>query len=170
MDYAVFDDKLLLTLNGRSRVIIVVIIFVAITLLFEVIYFCITKSNRGVSIWNLFMQKPLFATRLTTKQQIGRDITVLCILTFIFIFTSLPIFSDIANQQYVKIEAQYSRNDRTSDGNLFSYGHVYAETDKKTVTLELPYGWTEDEFPLGTYRGTVWYSEESKVILAFIPQ
>lgn len=170
MDYAILEQRLIETVTERSKVLIIIIIFITISLLMKILHLCITKTNAGVTIWMLFTKKTLCRLRLTTKQQIVRDVAILAILITSLVYIAFPICRDVKNQQYVKIEAVYSREKQTSDGNLFSYGHVSVKNNGTTIFLELPCDWSEAEFPLGEYVGTIWYSEESKVILAFIPQ
>lgn len=170
MDYALFEERLLYTLAGRSTVIITVFILIAISLLVELIHFWKTKTNQAIIIWNFLLKKRKISIKKTAKQQMIQDIVCIAILSTILVYSVFPTYRDITNQQYVKIETEYSRNERHSDGNLFSYGHVYIKTGDKTITLNLPRNWTAAEFPEGTHYGTIWYSEESMVILAFIPQ
>ena len=170
MNYVAFEERLWLTFEGRNKIILMVLILVMVTLLGETLYYCVKKTNFGVSIWTFLMHKPLFSQRLTLKQQIARDIVVIVLLFAFLIYSAIPIYCDTKQQRYVEIEAQYIRNERASEGNLFSYGHVYIEYDGKQLTLELPRDWDDEEFPLGDFYGTVWYSEKSKIILAFIPQ
>ena len=165
----VFREKLLFTCVGRNTAILIVLFLVIATLVVEVIWFCTQRSNKGISIWSFLGKKPLFAQRLSLKQQIMRDVVVIVILSAFLICSAIPNYRDIKNEQYVEIRANYTRNERTSDGNLFTNGHVYIDVNGEILTLELPRGWTGEEFPLGTFYGTVWYSMETKVILAFIP-
>ena len=160
---------LTLTLQHQYTLVIVVLGLIVLWLIIELTWFCKTKSNDGISIWNLFSSKPIFKNRLTLKQQIGRDIAAIIILIVYVLYGGIPIVHDISSQQFIQIEAKYSRTDRSSEGNLFSNGRAYIEVDGQNMGLNLPYGWTDDEFPEGTYFGTVWYSEESHYILAFIP-
>lgn len=170
IDYVFFNERLIFTFIGRSRIILAALVLVIVTLLIETIYCCVNRSNKGISVWTFLTRKPLFSQRLTLRQQITRDIVVSVILCAILISSAFPIYSDIKQLGYVEVEAQYTRNERSSEGNLLSYGHVYVETNGEMLSLELPRGWTNEEFPLGTYYGTVWYSKRTKVILAFVPQ
>lgn len=168
MNYSVFNERLVLTICNRYRIIFIFIVLVAITLIVELVYFYRTKSNQGISIWNFLSPKPIFQTRFTAKQQIVGDIIVIILLSAIMIHSVAPSYRDVSNQQYVKVTGQFSRDEYNSKPNLFSYGRVYVETKDRKIGLDLPADWTE-EFPAGTCYGTVWYSEETKVILSFEP-
>lgn len=169
MNYSELSKRLVLTMCKRYSILFIFILLVAITLIVELIYYYKTKSNRGVSIWNFLSRKPIFQTRLTTKQQIVRDIIVIILLSVIMICGAVPAYRDVSNQQYVKVSGQFSRDEYNSKPNLFSYGRVYIETKDQVIGLDLPADWTSIEFPEGTCYGTVWYSEETKIVLSFEP-
>ena len=113
MDYAILEQRLIETVTERSKVLIIIIIFITISLLMKILHLCITKTNAGVTIWMLFTKKTLCRLRLTTKQQIVRDVAILAILITSLVYIAFPICRDVKNQQNVKIEAVYSREKQT---------------------------------------------------------
>ena len=167
MIFAQFDQRLIDTMIDRCKIVGVLWIIILLTLAIEALYCWKTKSNQGVSIWNLFSKKPIFLNRLSLKQRMGRKLIVAIILPVLMIWLGLPVYNDIAQQQYIQAQANYSRNENTSKNHLFSNGYVVIETGNEEIRLELPANWTEQEFPEGLHCGTVWYSQESKVILSF---
>ena len=90
MNYSELSKRLVLTMCKRYSILFIFILLVAITLIVELIYYYKTKSNRGVSILNFLSRKPIFQTRLTTKQQIVRDIIVIILLSVIMICGAVP--------------------------------------------------------------------------------
>lgn len=85
----------------------------------------------------------------------------------------LPAVNDILNESYVCIHGEYymyNFNYRYDDDNA-----VQVTSDSGTTTgMILPRKWgslliDKERFPSGRYIGTVWYSENSKFILEFIP-
>lgn len=72
--------------------------------------------------------------------------------------------NDMDRQQYICVEADYSytlngKNEKT----------VTITYDGKTVYVNLPQNRAEDDFPLGQFHGTAWYSKESRILLDFAP-
>lgn len=93
------------------------------------------------------------------------------ILVIMFCATVLPAVSDVKNESIVTTEVEwYSRYPNGGNRhNWFDRGHVIIFTNGKKTQLELPYGNTEENFPMGKYTGTVVYAEHSKIILYFKP-
>lgn len=170
MHYSDFDIRILRTFCSRYMIVAVVILIIAVTLTIELVYYHKTKSSQGISIWNLLSKKPVFAQRLSIKQQISRDLIAIVILSVYLCYSIIPIYNDVSNQQYIEVDALYSRTARDADGNLFSNGQIYIEVSGEVIRLELPEDWTEDEFPEGTFWGTIWYSKESKMVLSIVLQ
>lgn len=165
MDYELFSDRLLETVTGRFGILSAVAVIILVTMVAELIAWFTRKNEHGISIWSIFSKAPVFKQRLSLKQQILRDIIALSILISVMCFTGLPYFRDINNEQYVKVEGQYSRTENSSKQNLFSNGHIYIQVEQESIRLELPFDWNASEFPEGSFRATVWYSKESRVAL-----
>ena len=79
----------------------------------------------------------------------------------------VPMHLDISREQYIQADAIYSRTEESSESDWFTNGCAYVEIDGEAIRVELPRGWTEEDFPLGDFSGTVWYGKQSKVLLAF---
>lgn len=79
----------------------------------------------------------------------------------------LDAIRDMKHQQFVQITAMYERNATSIPRNGWhTNGYVWVYADDIKIRLELPADWTEEQFPYGKEEGTIWYSKESKVILA----
>lgn len=170
-DYSFFSERILRTTWGRSRIVIIVLLIIVVSLLVKMIYYWRTKSNKGVSIWSFLLRNTTYSPRLPTlKQQIGFSIVGIILLLIVAITSLRSAYRDINYTQYVRIETQYSREATRDDGNIFSYGRVYVKTGDTWISLNLPYDWTYEEFPLGEFNGIIWYSEEARIILNFTPQ
>lgn len=170
MDLSAFEERLIHTAVNRGLLWGILALVVAVTLAVEVIHYRKTGDNSGVHLGKFFF--PGAKNRKlkhTTRQQIGLDIAALAVLAAVMLMNALPVWRDVSGQQYVMVEAQYERTESSSEANLFSNGYVYARTEDGRLDLRLPAGWTAEEFPLGTYSGTIWYSEQSKIILSFTP-
>lgn len=166
MLFSTFDDILVKTFSGRAFIILFVILLIAISTSIRVIYYCRTKNNHGFSVIDFVMGRKNRKAKLSTKQQIGMNLSVLVILTLFCLYWICPAYRDVRNQQYIQIRGQYKRTEISSEGNLFSNGYVYVYKDGKRIDLVLPANWTPEEFPLGEFSGTIWYSKETKMILS----
>lgn len=79
-----------------------------------------------------------------------------------YIGMSIPIFLDLANKSYVVAEnVKYQRI--PDDKSSFFGGYVDITSQGEVISLV---GASED-YPYGTYYGTVIYAQHSKVILYF---
>ena len=164
-----YDKILLQTLTGRYKKLIVVLLVVVCLLIIELVYWFRTKSNCGISIWEIVFGRSARPNRLSLRQQIARKIIAIVVILLVMAWWAIPFYHDISNDQYIKVEALYSRSEQTSQRDLFSNGYIYIEFAENALTLQLPAGWSAEEFPEGQYWGTVWYSEESQVVLGFLP-
>lgn len=165
MQFSVFDDILIKTFSGRTYFILFFILLITVFTFVRVIYYHKTKDNQGFSAINYLLGKKNRKLKLSTKQQIGKNIAIIILLAVYLLCSIYPIYQDIHNQQYVQIHGQYKRTEMSSESNLFSNGYVYVYEDGDRLDLVLPVNWTAEEYPLGEYSGTIWYSKATKVIL-----
>ena len=116
----------------------------------------------------------LFSKKIQKDQKITEFILAMVILVGIPLFRGdwcASAFRDIKNEQIICCEAIYERDETyKSRFEFFSNGKIYVRQDESGMTLVLPKNWTAKQFPKGEYYGTIFYSKESKVILAFFPQ
>lgn len=169
MDYAPLQARLLHTCTSRMLLLAVLALYFAVALIVRVVHFRKTHDNRGISLRALMGGTDAVRPRKTLKQQITQHAVILVMLLGLAIYRAYPTYLDIARQQYVMVTASYERTSSSSERTLFSSGYAYFMQDGERIHLELPADWTEDEFPLGTYQGALWYSQESKVLLSFSP-
>lgn len=166
MQYAVFDNILIDTFSGRINLILFIMALLFILTFVRVIYYLITKDNRGFSAIDYLLGRTNRKAKLSTKQQISKNISILVLLLAYCLYSMYPVYQDVHNHQYVQIHGQYKRTEISSESNLFSNGYVYVYKDGNRLDLVLPGNWSEDEYPLGEYSGTIWYSKATKVILS----
>ena len=75
---------------------------------------------------------------------------------------------DIVKDQYICTQCVYQReNDGVHAANWFSNGSVQITVDGESFWLKLPRDHSYEKYPFGRREGTVWYGENSKVIVAF---
>lgn len=108
-----------------------------------------------------------------------RELRILTIVGFCFIPVLLmvgagkiyPAQLDLLAQRYVQAETTYYRSGNPrSRFSWLNDGYVTVTLNGQRETLALHFGWTEEEFPEGKLEGTIWYSRESEILLAFVPK
>lgn len=165
-----FSDRIVQTFWQRCTTASVFLIVILLLLFFDIIFYCKTHSNKGIAIWNLLPGNMFGENRLSLKQQIGLKILGIIIILGLMCCWVFPTYSDISQQQYTQVYALYVRDDPVSGDSFFSNGHVCIETESDAFVLELPAQWDKEEFPAGSHYGTVWYGEQTKIILSFLPE
>lgn len=169
MNTLMFQERLLHTTIARYRIWGIMLIVLAIFLVLDLVYKHKTKSKAGISWVSILLGKGNSSNRLTLNQQILSKTIAIILIALILGRTVVVTYNDIAKQQYCEAYVHISQNG-ASDTNFFSNGRIcVVDNEGKRMFLELPTGYTEEEFPPGGV-GTVWYSKESKVALAFISQ
>ena len=81
-----------------------------------------------------------------------------------------PLWQDIKHKQIVEAYGSYyfdTVNIPTRSFVKNAYANI--EINGKAYTMDLPAGWSEKDFPFGTFDGKIVYAKESKIILEFIP-
>ena len=63
MMYSEFDAVLIQTFRSRFSLIGIIVALILVTLIIEVAYYFVKKTNKGISIWSLFSAKPVFSQR-----------------------------------------------------------------------------------------------------------
>ena len=170
MDFTWFEQRIIDTVIDECTPLAIMWCIILVLLIIEVIVLFTRKTNQGVNIWNLFRKKPRSQHRLTLKQQIAGKIAALILVPVWLGFANiLPAYNDITNQQYIEYHGTYSRQERTYKSKKKSPERVEIIQDGEKILLYLPAEWNSEEFPLGDYYGTIWYSQDSKIILSFQP-
>ena len=165
MQFEKFQKLLIDTLWNRCAVVFILLLIGFITLTFYIVHYIKTRSNTGIGFWTFI---PAFKNRkvkFTLKQQIAELILGILFVIIFTIWMIYPIYKDITNQQFEEVYTQYSRTELSSRGNLFSNGSAFIEINGEKIALELPYGWSNEDFPLGEYFCVVRYGKESKILL-----
>lgn len=168
METVAFDTILTNSLRAYAATIGGFVVLVFIILAIDVLYHFITKNSNSFSIWSFTSNSKKKTTKLSNKEQIILGILLIVVMVALLLGRTFNIYSDISKKQYICVTTNYEFTPSTEkEGGLFSNGYVYISVDGKRMALELPEGWTLDEFPQGTYYGDVWYSKDSEYILAF---
>lgn len=170
MDIAVFNERLIATVLDKCRSIIILLVITIVLLGAELIYYNVTKSNDGFSLLNILPINHTFKNRFSTQNQITLHCIGAVILLGYLAWAFFPAYCDIQNSQYSQVAVRYTNEEQVQSRRLFSNGYVWVETEEDGFYLELPVDWNAYEFPLGTHRGIVCYSEKSKILLSFEPQ
>ena len=166
MSHAALQNTLVNTCISKLVLILVLIVYLSCSLLVKCLYSRKTHDTRGVSLFDFIVGRNSREPRYSLKQQIYQNTALLVTLVLFLIYQLYHFMQDIQHQQYVSVTAQYERLNSSSESSMFSNGHVFITVDSTRIRLELPSGWTEAEFPLGTYSADIVYSLDSKVILA----
>lgn len=109
-----------------------------------------------------------FATELSAikKKILFRCAIGYTALAFLFFSWVLLPLKDAKNHTIVEINTTYFRDSRDyhwlapNEG-----GEVYIVIDEQETRMELYPGFSQTEFPEGVFSATVWYGQESKIIL-----
>lgn len=73
---------------------------------------------------------------------------------------------DAVNEDYVNVEAIYSREDKDLRSGVPNIGgNIWIAVDENSFSVELYPGFSEEDFPEGTYRAIVCYGSRSKILL-----
>ena len=155
MSHAAFQNTLVNTCISKLVFILVLIVYFSCSLLARCLYSRKTHDTRGVSLFDFIVGRKSGNPRYSLKQQIFNNAALLVVLVLFLIFRLYPFIQDIQHQQYVSVTAQYERSNSSSESSMFSNGHVFVTVDSTRIRLELPSGWTEAEFPLGTYSADI---------------
>ena len=171
MGISEFEQRLIGTIAGRCKIWGIWLLFFIAQLIFQIVYYRKTGSNQGMTpLVVLLFKRKHWRNKYTTKQQISLTVMAIVLVLAFAAWGIIPICRDIAGQQYIAAEASYQRAEPVSGKGLFSNGQVTVEIEGESLTLDLPAGWTAEEFPAGSFTGTVWYGRESEIILAFVRQ
>ncbi len=167
MSISEMSELLTKTMWKRCSVCIIILIICFITLTIRLVIRKTTGSNEGVGLWSLIPGLNKQKSRYSLKYQIGLDIVCIILVTGFLIWQGYPMYKDIQNEQYEEVYTEYSRTYQDSKKSFVSNGTVHIRIDGKLVSMELPTGWTKEDFPEGEFTGTVRYAKDSKVILSF---
>ena len=168
MDIPIFQEKLINTAIMQCSSLIIILLVLIILLLVDVIYKKKSKASNRQSLFGILTGNTRFASRFTIKERIGMKIGCAVIVLIVICSKMITAYNDINNNQYQKLENQSIIN-VSKDSNLFSAGRICViDNDGKRLFFDLPYGFTNEDFPVGA-TGTIWFARESKVVLAFIP-
>lgn len=90
------------------------------------------------------------------------------VVVFFYIW-ALPPLHDLHEGKIVKSEAIYSRNTfEKHTCHLKIGGDIFIATNEDVFLVELFPGFSEEDFPQGSYQAVVWYGENSKILLQVI--
>ena len=166
MEYSVFIEILTLTLRSR-------IIRYGIVLLIGIIGFIVSAT---ASVYPTKKAKAKKKELTVKKSESSIIMSLILVITSIYLFCTnvLPIYRDIQHEQYIQAQGKYvfddlSYNKAKRKGSLLSSVNVEIITDDAVILLKLPEGRNIPViFPKEDQDGTIWYAQDSKIILLFI--
>ena len=105
------------------------------------------------------------------QQQSDMMIFVLILVIIYCLYNSLPILKDCIEKNYISVHGEYTVETApaTRSGLSPTEWVVITGDDGTRIALDYPRGKNLSELPDDTCYGTVWYSENSHIILEFIP-
>lgn len=98
---------------------------------------------------------------------ITRIILAVIVMPIVFIMWVLPPYQDASNNRIVQTEAIYYRSKTDFRSHYPNVGGtIRLETGEDSISVELYPGYSDRDFPEGTYPAIVRYGEKSRVLLA----
>lgn len=110
--------------------------------------------------------------RLSNRQKKLLTTTAILVILLPFVMSTdiIAMKRDIEDRQIIEAYGHYTLDATVKPRNSWTInGRVYVTIDGESITLKLPAGWTYDSFPEGNYWGKVYYSQDSLIILHFLP-
>lgn len=169
MDIAQFKKTIIETCIQQCKVSTLLLTIVVLFLIVDIIYYCITKNNNGISLLNLLGSDTAFKKRFKTKEQILLKIVAIVALLVLIGWTIIPAYRDISKQQCINVLGKCTY-EKSNPKKLLSNGRIRIETEGEIFFLELPSNWNTNEFSTETAYGEICYSKESMILLSFDPQ
>lgn len=106
-----------------------------------------------------------FETR--KKNCFGEAIVGLIGIILAFFIWALPPCKDALCEDVVEVEALYCRNEKDLRSGIPNIGgDIWIRVGNDTFSLELYPGFSDADFPVGTYRAIVCYGANSKILLS----
>jgi len=169
MDVSQFENMLVETCIHQCKAIAFLLAIGMLFLIIDIVYYCVSKSNDGFSLWNLLSADKTFKNRFTTKEQILQKTVGIVALLILAGWMIIPAYRDVSKQQYISVEGSCTYK-KASRKNVLSNGSIRVETEDDEFFLELPSDWNTNVFSDEIVYGEIWYSKESKILLSFTPQ
>lgn len=89
---------------------------------------------------------------------------------WLFFANLLPLWRDIQYKQIVEVHGNYYFDSKNVPHKIgLNPGHCTVTVAGKSFNLDLPAGWSKTAFPLGGFKGKIYYAKESRIILEFVP-
>ncbi len=111
--------------------------------------------------WNKNDQAALDAHRKWRRNKRNGIYLAAAILMVFFLFRTIPACGDLIQERYVAVSGE------ALFGQLGNGNSVTVKTTAGTLRLELPANWEELGLPAQDEYGQIWYSQQSKILLAF---
>ncbi len=100
------------------------------------------------------------------KNCIGEAALGLIGIVVAFFVWALPPYIDLRSGEVIQSEATYIRESLdTQTGVPNIGGNVCVIINGEALSVELYPGYSEAEYPVGTYNAVIWYSGRSKILL-----
>ena len=108
----------------------------------------------------------------TEEMRLSADFLMLVAVgVFIFVaIATIPMARDVINEDYIEVHGEYRLSPHWYKSSVNRWVHI-TQDDGSKIDIKFP-GYFHGQsklFPSGEFEGTVWYANNSKVIVAFIP-
>ena len=157
-----FDAILQETLDATIKnMIVFVSVLIILGIVFAVGIIFVTKKLRTESMNNQDYER-LKKRKRTLIFSIALIVFALVVIPLGSVQQITHLKHDIEHQQYIcaEVDYSYSRNGKGED-------LVTIIRDGEIIYVDFPKGWSTDDFPLGEFHGTAWYSKESNILFSF---
>ena len=157
-----FDAILQGTLDATiAKMIVFLSVIIILGIVFVVGIIFITKKLRTDSMSNQEYER-LKKMKRTLTFSIGLIVCALVVIPLGSVQRITHLKHDIEHQQYIcaEVDYSYSRNGKGED-------LVTIIRDGEIIYVDFPKGWSTDDFTLGEFHGTAWYSKESNILFSF---
>ena len=168
MQPAVLRERMFQAIVDQNRIFLILLFINILDLVVKSIYYLKTGSNAGVSLYSFIPWIPNRKQRYSTKQQIARCILAISVILVVLTACSVPAIFDMVTSNYTKCTGEYYRLESPSTGHMFRCEQILFSTNSTELTLLLPDGFSEQEFPYGSHSGTAVYGQESRILLSFV--
>ena len=160
-----FEQRIINTVANHCKITAILLVIILLLLAAELLYYRKTKSNEGVTIWVMLGICKSASSRFSLRDQILLKAGGIILLLGVMLGNMIPAYKDISQKQYMCVSTIYSNDNTKASSGWLSNGYIYIEVDGEKLRLELPYGWTTEEFPAGSFPANVYYGKDTMLVL-----
>lgn len=154
-------DILYATFRNRLIMFVGLVIFAAILLTIQYHF-----ANANFKKQSARKKKMRQSYQKKYDDTITRIVLAIIVIPIVFIMWVLPPYQDATNNSIIQTEAIYYRSKTDFSSHYPNVGGtIRLEIGEDSISVELHPGFSERDFPEGTYPAMVWYGEKSRVLL-----